>query len=67
MTTLNANIRTSGEKLDTIRQAGNIPAIVYGAGITETVHISLERESFKKAWKTAGGARKHFKAMAVKF
>jgi large subunit ribosomal protein L25 len=56
MTTLNANIRTSGEKLDTIRQAGNIPAIVYGAGITETVHISLERESFKKAWKTAGGS-----------
>ncbi len=56
MTTLNANIRTSDEKLDTIRQAGKIPAIVYGAGITETVHISLERESFKKAWKAAGGS-----------
>jgi large subunit ribosomal protein L25 len=56
MTTLNATIRTSDEKLDAIRQAGNIPAIVYGAGITETVHISLERESFKKAWKTAGGS-----------
>lgn len=55
MTTLSATIRTD-EKLIGIRTAGSIPAVVYGAGIKTPIHISVEREMFKKAWKVAGGS-----------
>jgi large subunit ribosomal protein L25 len=55
MTTISATIR-GDEKLVAIRTAGNIPAVVYGAGITNSIHISVEREAFKKAWKMAGGS-----------
>jgi large subunit ribosomal protein L25 len=37
-----------------MRGAGSIPAVVYGAGITDPLHIGIEREAFKKAWKMAG-------------
>ena len=56
MTTLSATIRNSDEKLAAIRTAGSIPAVVYGAGITNPVHISVERDLFKKVWKVAGGS-----------
>lgn len=55
MTTLSATIRND-EKLIAIRTAGSIPAVVYGAGITTPIHVSVEREMFKKAWKVAGGS-----------
>lgn len=55
MTTLSATIRTD-EKLGAVRAAGNIPAVIYGAGITTPISISIEREAFKKAWKMAGGS-----------
>lgn len=56
MTTISANIRNASEKLEAIRSAGNIPAVVYGAGIPAPMSISIEREAFKKAWKAAGGS-----------
>ncbi len=56
MTTISAHIRNASEKLEAIRSAGNIPAVVYGAGIQAPMSISVEREAFKKAWKAAGGS-----------
>ena len=56
MTTISANIRNASDKLETIRSAGNIPAVIYGVGISEPVHVSVEREAFKKVWKAAGGS-----------
>ncbi len=55
MTTISATIR-GDEKLDAIRTSGSIPAVIYGAGITNPIHVSVEREAFKKAWKAAGGS-----------
>ncbi len=54
MTTLHATKRAADQKLDILRAAGTIPAVIYGAGITEPLSISVEREIFKKAWKSAG-------------
>lgn len=56
MTTISANIRNASEKLEAIRSAGNVPAVVYGAGIAAPMSVSVEREAFKKAWKAAGGS-----------
>jgi large subunit ribosomal protein L25 len=56
MTTILANTRTASDKLEAIRSQGNIPAIVYGAGIESPITISVEREAFKKAWRSAGGS-----------
>lgn len=54
MTTLHATKRSPDQKLDAVRATGNIPAVVYGAGITEPLSVSVEREIFKKVWKSAG-------------
>jgi large subunit ribosomal protein L25 len=56
MTSLQSDIRTTGKDLSQLRAAGKIPAVIYGAGITESIHISIDREAFKKAWKAAGGS-----------
>jgi large subunit ribosomal protein L25 len=56
MTTISATIRNASEKLEVIRTAGNIPAIIYGAGIENPMSVSVEREALKKAWKSAGGS-----------
>ena len=56
MTTVSATIRNKSENAGAIRAAGNIPAVIYGSGISEPVHVSVEREAFKKAWKMAGGS-----------
>jgi large subunit ribosomal protein L25 len=37
-----------------MRAAGTIPAVIYGSGISESMHVGVDRESFKKAWKAAG-------------
>ncbi len=56
MTTVSATIRNKSENAGVIRAAGNIPAVIYGSGISEPIHVSVEREAFKKAWKMAGGS-----------
>lgn len=56
MTSLQSDIRTSGKSLSGLRAAGKIPAVIYGAGIKESIHIAIDREAFKKAWKAAGGS-----------
>lgn len=56
MTTISATIRNTSEKAEKIRAAGNIPAVIYGAGLDQSLSVSIERESFKKAWKAAGGS-----------
>lgn len=54
MTQLQATLRDTGKNLETLRTAGSIPAVLYGAGVPESIHIGIDRESFKKAWKSAG-------------
>ena len=56
MATLSATIRNASDKIDAIRAEGSIPAVIYGAGISESIHVSVDRETFKKAWKMAGGS-----------
>lgn len=54
MTQLQATLRDVSSDVNALRASGTIPAVVYGAGITESIHIGIDRESFKKAWKMAG-------------
>lgn len=55
MTTLNAQIRTE-KNLSKIRENGDIPAVVYGGNLSESLSVSVNREDFKRAWKHAGGS-----------
>jgi large subunit ribosomal protein L25 len=55
MITLNATLRSS-ENLSKIRENGDIPAIVYGGKLTESISVSVNREDFKRTWRTAGGS-----------
>ncbi len=56
MTQLQATIRAGKGGVDALRADGKIPAVLYGAGITEPISISVEREAFKKAWAAAGSS-----------
>lgn len=56
MTTLHAQSRQSSDKVSALRAAGKIPAVLYGGGLKESIHITLEKEAFKKAWAAAGGS-----------
>lgn len=53
MLTLNAKIRDIKENLDTIRKAGDLPAVFYGVG-QENTPISISKSEFKKVWNKAG-------------
>ena len=53
MTTLQAQFRKTGENLDFIRQSGNLPAVLYGAG-KESTAITVPAMAFSKAFKEAG-------------
>jgi len=53
MFAIKAEVRTTGEKLDTLRKSGNIPAVFYGLG-KETTSIKAPLVEFKKAWREAG-------------
>lgn len=53
MITLNAQKRSKADSLDAIRKEGNIPAVVYGAGV-ENTSISVPAPEFKKVYKQAG-------------
>jgi large subunit ribosomal protein L25 len=55
MTTLQSFKRTN-ETPDQLRAEGKIPAVIYGKGVENTLHISVEREAFKKAWAAAGSS-----------
>ena len=54
MTQLQATLRNTDDKLDALRAAGSIPAVLYGAGISESIHVGIDKDLFKKAWKAAG-------------
>lgn len=53
MLTLKVSKRDLKEKLETIRKAGNIPAVFYGPKEKSTP-ITISSVDFKKAWKQAG-------------
>jgi len=53
MIKLNATKRSKEDKLAVLRQQGLIPAVVYGAGIENTI-ISVPSASFIKVFKEAG-------------
>ncbi len=53
MFTIKAKKRSEDIKLDTLRKAGEIPAVFYGAGRKNTP-ISLSLVEFKKIWREAG-------------
>lgn len=56
MTQLQVSLRATGDSAIALRAAGKIPAIIYGAGMKESISISLNREDFKKAWSSAGSS-----------
>lgn len=56
MTQLQVSIREAGDSAIALRSVGKIPAIIYGAGVRESISISLNREDFKKAWGSAGSS-----------
>lgn len=53
MTKLIAHTRTSAEKANHVRKAGNIPAVLYGHNI-KNVSLKLDGKTFAKAYKSAG-------------
>lgn len=54
MTTLHAQARTSSDKIKTLRADGKIPAVIYGGGVKTPVHVSVDKEAFKKAFGIVG-------------
>ncbi|MEI8223715.1 MAG: 50S ribosomal protein L25 [bacterium] len=56
MTQLQVSLRTAEESAEALRSAGKIPAVIYGAGVKETISVSVNREDFKKAWGAAGSS-----------
>jgi len=53
VTKLKATARVAGQNLTNMRLAGEIPAVVYGAG-SETASIAVSFKDFVKVWKEAG-------------
>ena len=53
MTTLHANKRDQAQKLDAVRQEGNIPAVFYGAG-KESTPVSVNLKEFTKVYDEVG-------------
>lgn len=53
MITLNAQKRSKADKLEDVRKNGNVPAVVYGAGV-ENTSVSISAPEFKKIYKEAG-------------
>lgn len=53
MFAIKAKKRTGGEKIDTLRKSGEIPAVFYGAG-KESTSVSISIVEFKKVWRDAG-------------
>ncbi len=53
MFTIKAKKREAGVKLDTLRKAGEIPAVFYGMG-KDTTSVAIPTVEFKKVWREAG-------------
>ncbi len=53
MFSIKAKKRDVGEKPETVRKAGDIPAVFYGAG-EESTSVSISKTEFKKVWRQAG-------------
>ena len=53
MLALNAKPRVAKENLEKLRKAGELPAVLYGAG-TESTSITVSLVEFKKVWHKAG-------------
>ncbi len=53
MIKLNAQKRSKTDKLEQIRKNGNVPGVVYGAGVENTT-VSVPAADFKKVYKQAG-------------
>ncbi|MBY0376901.1 50S ribosomal protein L25, partial [Patescibacteria group bacterium] len=53
MFVINAKARDKAINLDTLRKAGEIPAVFYGAG-KENTSIAISTVEFKKVWRQAG-------------
>lgn len=53
MFAIKAKKREAGGNMDTLRKAGEIPAVFYGMG-KESTSISVPTSSFKKVWREAG-------------
>ncbi len=53
MFVINAKKRDEGQSLTTLRKGGEIPAVFYGAGKTNTP-IVVSSVEFKKVWRNAG-------------
>ena len=53
MLALNAKTRVAKENLEKLRKAGELPAVLYGAG-TESTSITVSLVEFKKVWHKAG-------------
>ena len=53
MLTLKAKKRDVKENLEILRKGGELPAVFYGAGSTNTP-ISISKSEFKKIWHKAG-------------
>jgi large subunit ribosomal protein L25 len=51
--TLQAEVREAGKNLQTLRNRGLIPAVLYGHGI-ESQSISMDHRAFTRAFKAAG-------------
>ncbi|MBP6060614.1 MAG: 50S ribosomal protein L25 [Candidatus Pacebacteria bacterium] len=53
MFSIKAKKRDEGVKIKSLREAGEIPAVFYGAGVAST-SIAISKSEFKKAWRGAG-------------
>ncbi len=53
MFSIKAKKRDAGAKLKSLRGAGEIPAVFYGAG-EESTSVSISKNEFKKVWRQAG-------------
>lgn len=53
MFSIKAKKRDAGAKLSSLKVAGEIPAVFYGAG-QESTPISVSKTEFKKVWRDAG-------------
>lgn len=54
-TKITGEIRTGG-KATKLREAGKVPAVMYGGGIDAPVSVSFDGKEFKKAWHAAGAS-----------
>lgn len=55
MLTISVKIRDEKEKLNTLREKGGLPAVLYGHGVKNLL-LSVSEKEFEKIYKQAGGS-----------